>query len=178
MNKNDIYIFVDNQNNAVLKYEKCNIETIAYIGKAGVTKSKIEGDGKTPLGEFKLGKILCMNCNIKNVNGLKCSQITKEMYWIDDCKSKNYNNLVYVSKVEKDWKTAEHLIDYKFEYEFLIEIKTNPNNIVGKGSAIFLHCINNKLDKTTVGCISVERNAMKKLVENVDKDTKINIQLK
>ena len=54
----------------------------------------------------------------------------------------------------------------------MIEIKTNPNNIPDKGSAIFLHCSN---DKPTAGCIAVDRNVMKKIVENVDEMTSIEI---
>ena len=45
--------------------------------------------------------------------------------------------------VEKDWNSAEHLVDYPVQYEYLVEIKSNPLNVSGKGSAIFLHCSNN-----------------------------------
>ncbi|MDE5831152.1 MAG: hypothetical protein K2H53_06060 [Clostridia bacterium] len=56
------------------------------------------------------------------------------MYWVDDPKSKYYNQLVNIKNIEKDWDSAEHLIDYPVQYEYLIEIKTNPNCIPGKGS--------------------------------------------
>lgn len=94
------------------------------------------------------------------------------MYWVDDSKSKYYNQLVDISKVEKDWNSAEHLIDYQIQYEYLIEIKTNPNNTPEKGSAIFLHCANNK---ATEGCIAVDTEIMRKIVENIDTYTKIEI---
>lgn len=153
---NNIYVYA-NQN--ILTFPKCSIKTHAYIGKNGVTNNKIEGDGKTPLGEFELGIILSMQKNI-----------TEDMYWIDDPKSKYYNQLVDVTKIEKDWNSAEHLIDYPVEYEYLIEVKTNPNNIPGKGSALFLHCENGK---ETAGCIAIDRNIMKMIIENIDKETKI-----
>lgn len=70
----------------------------------------------------------------KNINGIKYTQITEDMYFIDDPKSKYYNELVSIKDIEKDWNSAEHLIDYKVQYEYLIEIKTNPENIKGKGS--------------------------------------------
>jgi len=151
---------------------KYNIEVNAYIGKNGVTREKEEGDGKTPIGEFNLGIILGTHQEVNNKNGLKYLKITNDMYWVDDIKSKYYNQLVDISKVKKDWKSAEHLIDYPIEYQYLIEIKTNPNNIKGKGSAIFLHCDNNK---PTSGCIAVDKEIMKKIVENIDEDTKIEI---
>lgn len=92
------------------------------------------------------------------------------MYWVDDYKSKYYNQLVDIQKVEKDWSSAEHLIDYIEQYEYLIEIKTNPNNIPQEGSAIFLHCTTNN---PTAGCISINSQIMKKIIDNISKDTKI-----
>jgi len=94
------------------------------------------------------------------------------MYWIDDPKSKYYNQLVDILEVQKDWESAEHLIDYPIQYEYLIEIKSNPKNIQGKGSAIFLHCTNNK---PTAGCVAVNKDIMKKLIENINPNTKIEI---
>ena len=167
---NKIYVYTKEK---LLEFPKCKIKTQVYIGRNGATKNKIEGDGKTPIGEFELGYILGTHANTTNLNGLRYVQITKNMYWIDDPKSKYYNQLVNILDVEKDWNSAEHLIDYPIQYEYLIEIKTNPNNIPGKGSAIFLHCTNNK---PTVGCIAVDREIMKKLIENIDEQTKIEIK--
>lgn len=156
--ENKIYVFT---NSGILTFPKCNIKTTAYIGKNGTTTNKFERDGKTPLGEFELGIIMSMQ-----------NDITKNMYWIDDVESKYYNQLVDILKIQKDWKSAEHLIDYPVEYEYLIEIKTNPNNIPGNGSAIFLHCSNNK---PTAGCIAIDREIMKKIIDNIDEQTKIKI---
>ena len=153
---NNIYVYT-NQN--ILTFPKCGIKTHAYIGKNGLTTNKIEGDGKTPLGEFELGIILSMQ-----------KDITENMYWIDDVNSNYYNQLVDITKVQKDWATAEHLIDYPIQYEYLIEIKINPNNIPKKGSAVFLHCENKK---PTAGCIAIDRNVMKQIIENTDNKTKI-----
>lgn len=167
---NNIYVIPKTKSTGILKFPKCNIETKAYVGINGLTKEKTEGDGKTPIGIFKLGIILGMHEVVKNNNGLQYSQINKNMYWVDDAKSKHYNKLVDISKVEKDWASAEHLIDYPVQYEYLIEIKTNPENISGKGSAIFLHC---EANKPTAGCVAIDRESMKKIIENIDKDTKI-----
>lgn len=170
---NKILILVKENNKAILKFPKHNIETKAYIGRNGLTSEKQEGDGKTPIGEFGLGVMLGTQQNVQNKNGLKYEQITEEMYWVDDPESRYYNQLMNISKVKKDWNSAEHLIEYSIQYEYLIEIKTNPNNIAGKGSAIFLHCSNNK---PTSGCIAVDKQVVKKLIENIDKKTKIEIR--
>ncbi len=167
---NNIYVIPNTKNKGILKFPKCNIETNAYIGKNGVTKEKIEGDGKTPIGEFNLGTILGTHEAVKNKNGLEYMQITDKMYWVDDVKSKYYNQLVDIEKTKKDWDSAEYLIDYPIQYEYLIEIKTNPKNIPGNGSAIFLHC---EANKPTAGCVAIDKKCMKKIVENIDKNTKI-----
>ncbi len=169
---NKIHVFLKEKNKAILRFPKYDIETIAYIGKNGLTKDKREGDGKTPIGVFELGVILGTDQIVKNKNGLEYMCINEDMYWIDDPKSKYYNQLIIISKVQKDWNSAEHLIEYPIQYEYLIEIKANPNNIQGKGSAIFLHCVNQGV---TEGCIAVNRKIMKELVENIDKETKIEI---
>ena len=57
-------------------------------------------------------------------------------------------------------------------YEYLIEIKNNPKNIPGNGSAIFLHCSNKK---ATTGCIAIDRNIMKKVVEVINLGTMVEI---
>ena len=171
---NKILVFAKEDNKTILKFPKYNIETSAYIGKNGITTQKQECDGKTPLGIFELGIALGTHSSIINKK-IKYKQITKEMYWVDDPESNYYNQLVNTSTTPKDWNSAEHLIDYPIEYEYLIEIKTNPNNIPRKGSAIFLHCSNSK---PTAGCIAIDKESMKKIIENIDEDTKIEIYYK
>lgn len=170
---NKIYVFTEDGSKAILKFPKFNIATTAYIGRNGVTNNKKEGDGKTPLGVFELGAVLSTHPNITNTNGQKYMYITPNMYWVDDSKSKFYNKLVDILEVKKDWNSAEHLIDYLIQYEYLIEIKANPNNIPGKGSAIFLHCSNNV---PTAGCIAIDKENMKKIIENINENTKIEIR--
>lgn len=170
MKDNKIIVTVNN-NKATLKYDRCKVETKAYIGKNGTTTKKKEGDDCTPIGEFSLGTMLGTHENVLNEK-YKYSKIDSNMYWIDDSKSKYYNQLVDILKVEKDWNSAEHLIEFPVQYEYLIEIKTNPNNIPDKGSAIFLHCSN---DGATHGCIAINREDMFNLVNNIDENTKIEI---
>ena len=167
---NEIIVLI-NSNNTILKFPKCNIEIPAFIGKNGPTLNKKEGDDCTPIGEFNFGLLLGTHDRISNEN-YSYTKINSNMYWVDDSNSIYYNKLVDITKVKKDWNSAEHLIDYPIQYEYLIEIKSNPLNIPNKGSAIFLHCSNNT---ATHGCIAINRNDMKKLVNNIDKNTKINI---
>lgn len=150
------------------------IETEAYIGKNGITENKKEGDGKTPKGLYCLGIIFGTHerKDLELPLNMQYIQITNNLYWIDDIKSKYYNRLVDINKVKKDWKSAEYLIGYPKQYEYAVEIKSNPNNIPGKGSAIFLHCSNGK---PTSGCVSIDRQQMIKIFKNLDKDCIIEI---
>lgn len=160
-----------NSNNVILKFPKCDIETCAFIGKNGATTNKHEGDGFTPIGEFSIGLLLGTHNKICNPN-YNYTKINSNMYWVDDCNSNYYNQLVDITNVTKDWNSAEHLIDFPIQYEYLLEIKSNPNNIPNRGSAIFLHCSNNT---STHGCVAINKNDMKTLVNNIDSKTKIEI---
>lgn len=144
MNDDIIFVKVFNESMGYLKYGK--VECAAYLGRKGTTKNKVEGDKKTPLGVFELGIAFGMHeRNFLKINpSIKYIKITESMYWVDDVNSKYYNQFVDCKTQIENWGHAEHLIDYKKEYEYAIEIKANPNNIPNKGSAIFMHCSNNK----------------------------------
>ena len=167
---NEITVLISSDK-AILKFPKCALEVSAFIGKNGLISNKQEGDDCTPIGKFDLGLLLGTHDKIFNKN-YDYTKISSDMYWVDDSNSIYYNKLVDVTKVEKDWNSAEHLIDYPIQYEYLVEIKNNPTNIPNKGSAIFLHCSNNT---ATHGCVSINKKDMEKLVNNIDKNTKINI---
>lgn len=145
----------------------------AFVGKNGITTNHIEGDGKTPLGIYELGMIFGTH-PIEEVQIENYIQINDELYWVDDIDSKYYNKLVNIKNVKKDWTSAEHLIDYPKRYEYAIEIKTNPQNIKGKGSAIFLHC---SINEPTHGCIAIDREAMKKIINFIKSEGKDNLNI-
>ena len=70
------------------------------IGKKGLGKKKIEGDGKTPVGKFSLGNLYYRkDRNSKPITKLKCIPINKEMGWCDDVRnSKHYNKLIKINR--------------------------------------------------------------------------------
>ena len=99
--------------NLMLKVEgKVELSTKAYIGRNGTTDNKIEGDGKTPIGTFKLGKIFGFGNKEKvkaEFNIDNYIKITPTMYWVDDSKSTHYNKLVETKEIKKDWQRTEYL---------------------------------------------------------------------
>ena len=142
------------------------------IGKKGLTKNKIEGDKKTPVGIFSLGNLYYRkDRNAKPLTKLKCVPIEKDMGWCDDVKSKKYYN-----KLTKSSKNIRHekLFRRDYKYDFLIPINYNTKKtVIGKGSAIFIHLTKNF--KPTSGCIAINKKDFLILLKLINKNTKIKI---
>ncbi len=141
------------------------------IGKRGITKNKLEGDQKTPSGIFSLGSVYYRADRVKKLKTkLKKINITKNMAWSDNPKSKFYNKLIYVKKSAK-----ERLYRKDHLYDVLIVIKYNMNPVVkNKGSAIFIH-IARKNYKGTMGCIALQKKDLILLLKKINSKTKIKI---
>ena len=142
------------------------------IGKNGLSRSKIEGDKKTPIGTFTLGNLLYRNDrNPKPLTKLKCIPIKKNMGWCDDIKSKKYyNKLINARKNLRHEKLFRR--DYK--YDLLIPINYNTRNTkIGAGSAIFIHLT--KKYNPTAGCIALQKKDFLILLKLINKNTKVSI---
>lgn len=177
MEENIIYVEVEENSHATLTFPKYNIKAKAYIGENGASTERKEGNKMTPIGTFDLGIAMGTHREeeMKPKMKIKYMQINENMYWVDDINSKYYNQLVDIKKCEKDWNSAEHLIEFPLDYEYLVDIKVNPENIPDKGSAIFLHC---NYGEPTLGCVGVSKEIMEKLIQVIDKDTKMIIKNK
>ncbi len=142
------------------------------IGKKGLTKNKIEGDKKTPIGTYSLGNLYYRkDRNLKPLTKLKCIPIKKNMGWCNDVKNKkNYNKLITVSKNICHEKLFRR--DYKYDYIVPINYNTKKSKI-GKGSAIFIHLT--RKFKPTLGCVALEKKDFLILLKLINKNTKIKI---
>ncbi len=142
------------------------------VGKNGLTKNKIEGDKKTPIGKYSLGNLYYRkDRNIQPSTKLKCISIKKNMGWCDDINSKkNYNKLI---KVKKNIK-HEKLFRKDYKYDFIIPINYNSEKPkIGKGSAIFIHLT--KKYQPTSGCIALKKKDFLILIKLINKNTKIKL---
>ena len=142
------------------------------VGKRGITSKKIEGDKCTPRGKFKLNYILFRKDRVKIPKSqLKLVPIKRSFGWCDDIKSKNYNQFIKFPFNHK----AEKLYRSDNIYDIIIVIDYNLKPIrKNKGSAIFLHVAKNNYSPT-LGCISVSKKNLKKLVSFVTKKSYITI---
>ena len=158
------------KNKGTLKFDdfyfKCS------IGKKGLTKKKIEGDKKTPIGIFSLGALYYRSDrNFKPLTKLKCVKIKKVMGWCDDIKSKKkYNKIINISQKLRHEKLYRK--DHKYDLMIVINYNTKETKL-GKGSAIFLHLTNNY--KPTAGCIALKKKDFLILSKLINKKTKIKI---
>ena len=139
------------------------------IGNNGISKSKIEGDKKTPIGIFDLGNLYYRKDRIKYLQtNLKKVPIKKKFGWCDDVKCKDYNRIIDIKKRFHH----EKLFRRDHKYDLFIPIKYNFNKIIpGKGSAIFIHLTNNY--KPTAGCIALSKNDFLIMLKLINKNTKI-----
>ena len=142
------------------------------IGKKGKTKKKIEGDKKTPMGNFKLGNLYYRKDRVSlPETDIKCIPIKNNMSWCDDIKSRDYYNKPINLNINIK---GEKLFRRDYKYDFFVPIKYNwTNPKLGKGSAIFVHLTKNF--KSTEGCIAMTEKDFLILVKLIKKNTKIKI---
>jgi L,D-peptidoglycan transpeptidase YkuD (ErfK/YbiS/YcfS/YnhG family) len=126
----------------------------ATIGKNGIIRGdlKVEGDGKTPDGIYKLERAFGYAETIET--GLAYQPVTGLDIWIDDPESPDYN----LRKMKPTTaKSFEELRRKDGLYEYAAVIEYNTKNIKkGAGSAIFFHAWGGA-DAPTAGCVSIER---------------------
>ena len=175
MNNQLIVVEIGNINTMKI-YEDGNlIKEINHveIGKNGASENIHESSIKTPLGHFNLG--IAFGTHDLNIN-YPYIKINENLYWIDDVNSKYYNKLIslnnkintynypyIINTDKKEFVSAEHLINYSKQYEYAVNIEYNINgekyeNGIGKGCAIFLHCLGDK--GYTGGCIAISKEDM------------------
>ena len=142
------------------------------IGKNGSTKSKKEGDKKTPKGTFEIENLyLRKDRKKKPLTLLKCISIKENMGWCNDIRfPRKYNKLFKIKKKVKHEKLKRK--DYK--YDLLIPIKYNfKKPITGLGSCIFIHLT--KDYKPTAGCIALKKKDFLIMLKFIKKNSKIKI---
>lgn len=152
----DVYLFSNSDGLWKDEDMKCG----GFVGKAGVGEKNAEGDKITPRGLYSIGDAFYTHSQPST--WLNTFRITENTYWVDDPKSSMYNQKVE-GEQNKDWDSAEHMIDYNdYRYGFTINYNTNPV-IAGKGSAIFMHCGN----APTAGCVAVSENDMLRYLDKL-----------
>ena len=150
----------------------------AYVGKYGMVldSKRKEGCKRTPIGVYRFNKAF----GIASDPGcaIPYTKVTKDLYWSgDQRKGMQYNKMVSINDYPKlDKKASEHLIDYTKSYQYCLSISFNEKCVLGKASAIFLHCHGEH--KYTAGCVSVSKSNMLKIMKRVKPDCVVIINTK
>ena len=150
----------------------------AYVGKYGMVldSKRKEGCKRTPIGVYHFNKAF----GIASDPGcaIPYTKVTKDLYWSgDQRKGMQYNKMVSINDYPKlDKKVSEHLIDYTKPYQYCLSISFNEKCVLGKGSAIFLHC--HGANKYTAGCVSVSKSNMVTIMKRIKPDCVVIINTK
>ena len=100
-------------------------------GLNGCTDDKREGDKKTPCGVYHFNQAFGILDDPGAV--LPYHKVTEDDYWVDDPDSRHYNRMVNASQVEKDWNSAEHLIQVSPYYNYALSLTYNEEAVPGEG---------------------------------------------
>lgn len=123
-----------------------------FVGRNGVTSDMHEGGNASPFGLYHIGDAFYIND--QPATGLNSFRITSDTYWVDDPDSSHYNQHME-GNAEKDWNSAEHMIDISgYRYGFVIDYNTAA--AYGKGSAIFFHISSGP----TAGCVGTDESSV------------------
>lgn len=141
------------------------LKTGAFTGKAGVGRAA-ENDSKTPLGDFGLGCAFGIKPDPGSL--LPYIPVDEHIYCCGD--REHYNRIVDIRDYPHQC-SGEHMADFAPEYNYGIFFDYNKEGIPGLGFAIFLHCKGEK--NYTGGCIAIEEEAMKLILQNVDSGARI-----
>ncbi len=154
--------------NGLLVYK--NKKYQCQIGKNGISKKKIEGDGCTPLGTFSLGKLYVRTDRIKNlITKFNSIAISQSMGWSDNPERKDYNSLI-----NSKFTLNEKLFRKDHIYDIILVVNYNMQPIIpNKGSAIFIHI--SQKNNPTSGCISLNKNNLIEILTSLKPSDKIKI---
>jgi L,D-peptidoglycan transpeptidase YkuD (ErfK/YbiS/YcfS/YnhG family) len=131
---------------------------------------KREGDGKSPAGVFRLGRVFgYAPADSARFVAMPYVVADSTCECVDDTNSVYYNSLVEPRWVrEKDWHSSEHMGKSGIAYRWgvIIDYNTSPR-IPGEGSCIFLH-VSEGPDVPTTGCTAVEESRLLAIIAWLD----------
>lgn len=149
------------------------------VGRSGLAKDihstisfennmpvKHEGDGKSPSGIFKLGKVFSYH-DVENLK-MPFVQVDTNFYCVDDVASSYYNTLIKQDTAQHDFSSFEYMKRDDSLYEYGVWVLYNSNPVTaGHGSCIFLHIWQNE-NTPTSGCTAMAKDNMLKLIHWLD----------
>ncbi|HUR44096.1 MAG TPA: L,D-transpeptidase family protein [Aestuariivirga sp.] len=140
------------------------------LGRSGRRHLKKEGDGATPVGNWRLFRILYRpDRGLPLKSRLAAGTLAASDGWCDQVGDRNYNrpvHLPYPAAHEAMWR-GDHL------YDVVVTLSHNQRpRSQGRGSAVFLHLADPD-GKPTAGCIALSRRDMATVLAVCGKSTRL-----
>ncbi len=131
------------------------------IGKGGITATKQEGDGATPIGLLPLRRILWRaDRGPRPATNLPCEPIAPEDGWCDDPTHRDYNRAIrlpHPARHETLWRDDA-------VYDVIAVLGWNDAPVQrGRGSAIFLHVARADFAPTE-GCVALPERELRRVL--------------
>lgn len=145
----------------------------AAIGKTGMTADKREGDGASPIGEWKLRYVMYRADRVPAPKtGLPTHVLGPQNGWCDASSSSRYNRpvrLPFNASHEKLWRDDP-------VYDVIVTLDHNDSPAVaGRGSAVFIHIARPEYEGTE-GCIALARADLYEILAGCDTATRLCIK--
>lgn len=143
------------------------------IGRAGATRRKREGDGKSPLGALRIRRGWWRaDRRFPPRTGVAMTPVRRDEGWCDAPGHGRYNRLVrlpFRPSHEEMWRADR-------QYDVVLELSWNVRpRIQGLGSAIFLHIAPDRL-AGTAGCVAVSPDRIDRLMARIGPRTRLVIR--
>ena len=142
------------------------------LGKTGVLRKKIEGDGATPAGVFPLIRVLYRPYRIDSPETrLPVLPLSPNDGWCDDPIHKDYNKpikLPHDGSHERLWRDDNI-------YDIVVVLGYNTSPVIPfRGSAIFIHFAEPSF-KSTNGCVALKDVDLLEILKSCSAETQLNI---
>ena len=145
------------------------------LGRAGIVRTKCEGDGGTPQGTWPLREMFYRADRLSPPEtGLPLRPLHPSNGWCDAVADPAYNRpvrLPYPASAENLWRTDPL-------YDVIIVLGYNDNPVVpGAGSAIFFHIAQPQAGalRPTEGCVAVSLDDMREILPDCTPKTLMRI---
>ncbi len=166
--KNTAYISMHEKTDG--KWKKI-ISSPGFIGLDGLGQANID-EALTPVGTYTIDKAF----GIADDPGCQMdyTKVDDTCYWSGDPEN-HFNELVSIRDVpDLDTGNSEHITDYQYQYQYVLNLGYNSECAVKKGYAFFFHCFGDRKPYTG-GCVSVPENTMKIIMQHIKPGCKITI---
>lgn len=140
------------------------IASPGYIGRDGLGEANIN-DCYTPVGTFTVGRAF----GLADDPGCKLDylKVDDSYYWSGDPEN-HFNELVSIKDAPNlDTENSEHIADYDYAYQYVLDMGYNTGCEVEKGFAFFFHSF--RVNRTyTGGCVAVPEDVMRFIMQHVE----------